>query len=52
MTMRIEEFNELLHSEKETGMLVESLRTLSSLEDPREVVKATREPQGQWFGWW
>jgi hypothetical protein len=50
--MRIEEFNELLRSEKETGQLAESLRTLSSLEDPREVVKATREPQTQWFGWW
>lgn len=52
MTMRIEEFHELLHSDLEAGQLVVSLRTLSSLEDPREVVKATREPQGQWFGWW
>jgi hypothetical protein len=49
--MGIEEFNELLHSENETSQLVESLRALSTLEDPREVVKATREPQGQWFGW-
>ncbi len=50
--MRIEEFNELLRSEKETGPLVDSLRTLSSLEDPREVVKATRQPENQWYGWW
>jgi hypothetical protein len=49
--MRIEEFNELLHSEKETSQLVESLRALSALEDPREVVAATRQPQGQWYGW-
>jgi hypothetical protein len=49
--MRIDEFNELLRSEKETGQLVESLRALSTLDDPRDVVSATREPQGQWFGW-
>ncbi len=49
--MGIEEFNELLHSEKENSTLVESLRALSALDDPRDVVAATREPQGQWFGW-
>ncbi|MGA2820469.1 MAG: hypothetical protein ABSF61_07430 [Anaerolineales bacterium] len=50
MTMSAEEFYARLQSEEETGLIAD-LRPLTEIREPEQVVKATRSPQGYWFGW-
>ena len=49
MTMSAEEFYARLQSE-ETGLIAD-LRPLTKIEEPEQVVRATVDPQGWWFGW-
>lgn len=50
-TLTIEQFNDLLHSEKPSNPLLAALFSLTDIENPEELVKAAAAEAAGWAYW-